>query len=339
MRNIRLDAYKGLACIFVVFIHCCFPGVFGTVIKGIARFAVPLFFLISGYFTICNDKNLIWKVIGKKLKHIAILLAFSSLLWFLYVFVMSCFVGNKIPIVEFFKQFFAPNNFYTLIVFNNPSGFLGGGGVLWFMFALIYCYAIYGVIVKTNSYRIAYAFIPITLIINLLIEHGVIQLADEYNTMYVTNFWVFGYPLFMLGNLLRRIKEKNKEPKYIYIYIWIFCIIAGLVLSIVECLNWNAELYIGSILLSTGLLMFAIDKPNGGSIIRFLSYIGNKLSIIVYVIHYMVMVIMDKFIPNTFGWNGFTQSMVRPVIVLFVTVFIAFVFSYIKDVCGRKTSN
>lgn len=41
MRSIKLDAYKGLACIFVVFIHCMFPGTVGTVVKGIARFAVP----------------------------------------------------------------------------------------------------------------------------------------------------------------------------------------------------------------------------------------------------------------------------------------------------------
>ena len=48
--NYCMDFLKGLACIFVVFIHVKFPGDFGQAVQAIARFAVPFFFMVSGYY-------------------------------------------------------------------------------------------------------------------------------------------------------------------------------------------------------------------------------------------------------------------------------------------------
>ena len=48
--NYCLDFIKGLACIFVVLMHCEFPGLLGTAVQAVSRFCVPLFFMVSGYF-------------------------------------------------------------------------------------------------------------------------------------------------------------------------------------------------------------------------------------------------------------------------------------------------
>ena len=45
-----LDLLKGIGCIGVVFIHYSFPGLFGEILHQLAEFAVPVFFMISGYF-------------------------------------------------------------------------------------------------------------------------------------------------------------------------------------------------------------------------------------------------------------------------------------------------
>ena len=50
-RNTSLDVIKGIAAIFVVFIHVQFAGVAGEYIAKIGSFAVPLFFMVSGYFS------------------------------------------------------------------------------------------------------------------------------------------------------------------------------------------------------------------------------------------------------------------------------------------------
>ena len=48
--NYCLDFIKGFACIFVVLMHCEFPGVTGVAVQAISRFCVPFFFMVSGYF-------------------------------------------------------------------------------------------------------------------------------------------------------------------------------------------------------------------------------------------------------------------------------------------------
>ena len=45
-----LDCAKGIACIFVILIHCTFPSIVGEILRAIARFAVPLFFTSQAIF-------------------------------------------------------------------------------------------------------------------------------------------------------------------------------------------------------------------------------------------------------------------------------------------------
>lgn len=54
-RNCSLDFCKGVGCIFVVFIHVTFPGGLGQAVKSLGSFAVPLFFMISGYY--CSNST------------------------------------------------------------------------------------------------------------------------------------------------------------------------------------------------------------------------------------------------------------------------------------------
>lgn len=53
--NYCMDFLKGIACILVVFIHVKFPGDFGQAVQAIARFAVPFFFMVSGYYCYRSD--------------------------------------------------------------------------------------------------------------------------------------------------------------------------------------------------------------------------------------------------------------------------------------------
>lgn len=49
-RNQAIEWCRLIASVFVVFVHCAFPGKLGEITEGLARFAVPFFFAISGYF-------------------------------------------------------------------------------------------------------------------------------------------------------------------------------------------------------------------------------------------------------------------------------------------------
>ena len=49
-RQSGFDIVKALACVAVVLIHYNFKGDVGGVVKSLCRFAVPVFFMISGFF-------------------------------------------------------------------------------------------------------------------------------------------------------------------------------------------------------------------------------------------------------------------------------------------------
>ena len=50
-KNYTLELLKLFASYMVVFIHIMFYGEMGIIMDTLARFAVPLFFLISGYYS------------------------------------------------------------------------------------------------------------------------------------------------------------------------------------------------------------------------------------------------------------------------------------------------
>lgn len=328
MRSIKLDAYKGLACIFVVFIHCMFPGTVGTVVKGIARFAVPLFFMSAGFYCFCEDSNVIGYAL-KKVKHVVLLLIAGSVPWLAYEFIMNCFVGNKISISQYLTKLFAVENFTDMLLWNNLSGFLGGGGVLWFVVTLIYCYLGYMVMVKLKAERVMPLLIVLTLVIHQLVAMRLIVGTSNYNVMYETNYWLFGFPMFTIGYMMRkydlpRLLQKRKISSR-------GLIMFGIVVSIVECLTYDSQLYIGSILVAVMMICDAQLNTSDSRLTRFMAYIGNRLSFVIYVMHYMIMVLLDKIVLKVFHWDAFVGSYIRPVVILFATLMFAQVYVYLKE--------
>lgn len=67
-RNQLLDFLKGLGCIGVIFIHIPFPGVTGKIISKISQFAVPVFFMITGYYALGCTCTIIKKRLTKTLE-------------------------------------------------------------------------------------------------------------------------------------------------------------------------------------------------------------------------------------------------------------------------------
>ena len=55
--NKLLYSIQGIACIFVVLIHCRIPGNLGINVVAVARVAVPFFFCVSGYYLIENAQD------------------------------------------------------------------------------------------------------------------------------------------------------------------------------------------------------------------------------------------------------------------------------------------
>ena len=285
-RNSLIDALKGIACLFVIFIHRMFPGTFGVIVSGIARSAVAIFFMISGYYAYYSEEDEYVNKIPKKIKHIVKILLFSLL----YYFVWECFIrwfGSGISSVKEWitTHIFSFRTWYLAVIWDyDPLA-----GHLWFLFSLIRVYCIYYLLCRYKLLRFKKAIIVVSTIMLFLLQWGKMDLY------YYRNGWIYGLPFFMLGYLIRKgwkITEKTTP-----------LLVAGIVLTIIEsCLLPLMQMYVGCIFICIGIFYKTINQEiKQSSIISNLSVLGKKYSTLVYVIHWAIKEVFVK-IDKTFSF-------------------------------------
>lgn len=98
--NYCLDFMKGIACLFVVWMHCEFPGKTGVIVQALSRFCVPFFFMVSGYFSGNMSKINIGGggnhlIINNKTKHVFKITIWASLFYLVWAVVRSLVWHDK----------------------------------------------------------------------------------------------------------------------------------------------------------------------------------------------------------------------------------------------------
>ena len=80
-----IDFIKGIACMAIVLIHFNFPGEWGVMIKSACKFAVPVFFFISGFFVEWIPQKIIdANKIVNTIKHILRIIIFSAVFYAIF---------------------------------------------------------------------------------------------------------------------------------------------------------------------------------------------------------------------------------------------------------------
>ena len=164
VKNHCLNLWKGAAAFAVILIHCPLPGAPGRMVEAVARFAVPLFFLISGYFACDRDTG----VIRRRAVHIFRLYVGAVAVYYLwaaaqYALSQHTFVGMA---AKLFPE--GSRTVPELLLWNRTAM----APHLWFMGALVYCYLFDMVLVRTRREEKAYWLIPVLLAANLLLGEG-----------------------------------------------------------------------------------------------------------------------------------------------------------------------
>ena len=131
-RNWRFDFLKGISCVFVVFLHCRFPGVIGNLIIYAFRFPVPIFFMITGYYSYEKDRTWIFKRTLGILK----ILLLTELLYGAWYMAAALFDNGSLSLY-----------LRTLEGFRHPFRTILCGTVfnptLWYLYAAFWTYGIF----------------------------------------------------------------------------------------------------------------------------------------------------------------------------------------------------
>lgn len=321
--------------------HCEFPGTFGFFMNSLARFGVPLFFSISGFFLYYFGitKETIRLKLRKRIIKILSLLLFSFAIYFLLGLFTSCFGKNSISVTTYLKETFHWKKLILLVVCNDPLT----NGINWFMIALLF------------SYFIIYLF-P-----NLFLKHDLFL----YIISSLTVFWIifriiaitfnlelFGFSL-MTGHFYQSwyacgllfvslgmiLKKKSNIIEKIPTLIVVIILFASLSLMVIEqfllkhFIGTGLTYNFGSIGSVFSMITLSLKKPNLFSKSKLLNIKGNWTTF-VYIFHQAIIICLS-FLFSRLNIHGAILDWTKPVIVLALTIGFGILFNYLIE-CIKK---
>lgn len=268
MRNYSLDTLKLICAIFVIFAHTPQPGIWENYITPLLRCAVPIFFMMSGYFTYGKKdiKHTIYKRITQLLTIFVIV----------FLFYFSLFmIANGKDSLEHLSVLFS----YNFILLNTVPYSMH----LWYIAAYIYVLLIILLVDKYNLYNWLFYITPILLLSGLLIgKYSEILLSHYYPPNYTRNFLFTGLPFFTLGMFIKKAKQLPN------IYIAGISCIVFYILGMIEFPSFEdlGMYWVSTIFLSLSIFILFINiiqvKDN------IFSKIGREDSLYIYLLHLFI---------------------------------------------------
>lgn len=321
--NYCLDFLKGIACMFVVFMHCEFPGITGIAVQAISRFCVPFFFMVSGYFCwkplkvkgvskIDNKTRIIKKVI-----HIGKITLYASLFYLAFVLIQHLAFHNQSLTITW-------KNIFNWVVFNVPKVV---ASQYWFLFALLYAYILYGVLEHFNLRRFSYILAAIMFVVFICLAQGAYIAGYKIPNMIYRNWLVEAFPYFMLGHWIHenieRINISNKTLITIIIVTTLLCWVERWIMGRDFGVN------IVTIPQVFALFLYGVKNPtrHEGMIQR----LGRDGSMLVYIIHPAIWHTLDV-VYEMVGLSSSTPALyVQPILVLGFSILFALLFNAIVE--------
>lgn len=138
-RNQTMELCKFIASFFVVFIHAPFPGKLGGLVDCLARFAVPMFFMISGYFNYQASS----RQVLRRLKHILTLFLIGAL-FRQFCDCVTIELNGGSTIAHLLTLIPESDEILRLLILQIPPY----TGHLWYLCAMMVCYLVFWLFVR-----------------------------------------------------------------------------------------------------------------------------------------------------------------------------------------------
>lgn len=327
-----INALKIIAAFFVVGIHVHFPGDFGRAFVAVARFAVPFFFMVSGFFSCYDDKTVLNAKYKRKISHVTVLFLGGTMLYFLFNLAVS--VVNS-DVKNYLSELLTAENFIGFLLFNHTCV----SDFLWFLPALIYVYAVFFVLEKKGITKKMYFLVPLLFIAGVLLRElpeFIDGMPSLFSKAYLCRNWLFvGLPFFMTGHYIRN-NEEQLTTKISDISLILIMLISTAEAVVADMLHVQKALYIGTFFAVVSLFVFSLKKEGkikSGKI----AYLGAEYSLYVYIFHVMVKNVLTKiFSTGIFASVSEMLVPVMPFIVFALSLFASAVYVYLKKFLKTK---
>lgn len=298
---------KGVSCILVILYHCPIPGLIGDGIIYALRFPIPIFLMISGYYSFGKETYL-----TSALKMLRLLifgeLVSAAVVEILYILGLS----NSNP----FDLLTHTNIIKTL--------FLGSffNGTLWYLYAMFWGWILFYIASKfTYGFFVLKCSILPLLVIHIFGRILVTKYSDINEYVFLFRSCIlFVIPFFMIGRFIAEhqeilLQKLSGMKSFILLFI-------GTSLIVLEYVIWKQfmDLQVSTIFISVGLFIFALQHKEYAPS-KLLVQIGH-ISTYVYLFHIPVISllkpVLQKILSDTVTAN------ILPYLVIIFTVFLSY---------------
>lgn len=286
-----LNVLKLLCAFFVVHAHV--DCLYTDWVYSIVHIAVPIFFMISGYF-LCDDSGVIQTGhIKKIIKHMIPVIIFVNLIYFLYSLIPEPY-GHSCKL----DQLSSPNT-WVLLIYPGSSFFHPG----WYLNAYIIALCVIALLVKLHCDKLLYVWIFIGLFINFAFGALAFTWLDNANATFLgieyskislilnRNFYTIALPFIAMGLFVRRNQKhlaRMAASKYMYVAV-VLLLVAGVAEHMwqksINPAIFNTHLF--TPLAAMSLFLFALPRFKANRWQNAANY-GQRYSASIYYWHLLV---------------------------------------------------
>lgn len=309
-RQHNIDFLRLICALLVVCIHCTNYS-FREYILPITRIAVPIFFIISGYFLYSDNNEYTKSKIRKSIKKISKIYIISLIVFFIYALIDG-YINNNFNALKI-----GPWKLFVFIT-NCSSLFFPYDFHLWFLIALIQGLILFYPLSKwiSNHMKIVVIISFILIILNPILKNIDINIYNKITYIPFYNVIFMSFPYLFIGYYIKS-ELCNINNKFLYILLCLFTIT-----SIIESVYIKSiENYFSTLFLSITVFYIFKGIKTDGKVIDFLGKLGEKHSLFIYISHVIVIKLLSLMDCNT-----------NPLIVFIISLLLSCVFSYIKKI-------
>lgn len=281
-RNLSLELCKLIAACFVVFIHVPFPAPAGELVLCLARFAVPMFFAISGWYSYRAEAGKLLRRMG----HVLLLELAGIAIALLWQALSAEYTGWNAA--QALLAALPGKDSLRLWLLLNDDPF---SGHLWYLSASAFCYGVVWIYTRTAAgkwgWRPAY-------VLGLLLLCGHFAMSELSRFTGLTVFFkiprsgaFFGLPMFLMGRFLRQHRDHLLRRLNTAALVVLFLLGTGLSIAEWKCFGvW--DLYMGLLLSVPALLLLTCRHPGVPRPLEKAAARWGSLSTGIYLIHLVV---------------------------------------------------
>lgn len=281
-----IDVLRIICAFLVVCIHCN-GYLYKDYIMPLARTAVPVFFIISGYFLYNDVMDVVKKRVLSSIKKISVIFILSTILYSIYVLVISINTQQY--------GVFCNIGLWKLFVFivNSSPLLFPYDFHLWFLIALIEGMCFFYLMQNQINNKI-WMFVIISLILlhlNPIFNPIKINILNKLFSVPFRPVLFQSLPCLIIGYAIARYKLRLNKKCHMFL----FCL-----LMIFSWYEYNRsvenEIMYSTPLFSIVIFLFFKDlssKYNNSPIIHIMAKMGQDVSLHVYIVHVIVIRCFD----------------------------------------------